>query len=251
MQLRVRALSKGESFRFLNPLTLSLYYSGENGMKTKVLLADDHLLMRQGLKSLIERQADMVVIGEAENGYVAVRMATELHPDIVVMDIGMPELNGIDASHQILAGHPEIKIIGLSMHADQRYIMEMLKVGAAGYLLKDCAFEELALAIRAVKSNQIYLSPKIEHLILKDYVHRLKQNGNSVYTILTTREREVLQMLAEGKTTKQIATSLKVSIKTIETYRQQMMEKLNMFTVADLTKYAIREGLASLEITKH
>jgi two-component system response regulator NreC len=216
-------------------------------MKIKVILAEDHLIVRQGLRSLIEKQADMVVVGEAENGRMAVQQATELHPDVVIMDIGMPGLNGIDASRQILAEHPEIKIIGLSMHSDQRFIMEMLKVGAAGFLLKDCAFEELAIAIRAVKSNQIFLSPKIENLILKNYVCRLKQSDTSVYTILTAREREVLQMLAEGKTTKQIAMNLKISVKTVETYRQQMMEKLNMFTVADLTKYAIREGLVSLE----
>jgi DNA-binding NarL/FixJ family response regulator len=218
-------------------------------MKTKVILADDHHIVRQGLKSLIEKQADMVVVGEADNGHVAVQLTKELHPEVVVMDIGMPRLNGIEATRQILADHPEIKIIGLSMHADQRYIMEMLKVGASGYLLKECAFEELAIAIRAVISNQIYLSPKIENLILKDYVYRLKQSDTSVYSILTAREREVLQMLAEGKNTKQIAMSLKVSVKTIETYRQQMMEKLNMFSIADLTKYAIREGLVSLEVT--
>lgn len=216
-------------------------------MKIKVILVDDHHIVREGLRSLIENQADMNVVGEAENGRVAVQLVNEIHPDVVVMDVGMPELNGIDATRQILTENPTIKVIGLSMHADRRYIMEMLKVGASGYLLKDCAFEELVVAVRTVKSNQIFLSPKIENLILKDYVYRLKKGDHSAYSILTVREREVLQLIAEGKTTKQIADTLKISSKTVETYRQQMMEKLDIFSIADLTKYAIREGLVSLE----
>jgi DNA-binding NarL/FixJ family response regulator len=216
-------------------------------MKIKVLLADDHTLVREGLRSLIAREPDMTIIGEASTGRLAVQLVRERHPDIVVMDVAMPDLNGIEATRQILAKHPEVKVIGLSMHSDRRYVMEMLKVGAAGYLLKDCAFEELAISVRTVYANQIYLSPKIANLVLKDYVHWLKKSDASVYSILTTREREVLQLLAEGKTTKQTATALKISIKTVETHRQQVMHKLDVHSVADLTKYAVREGLVSLE----
>ncbi|MCX7918259.1 MAG: response regulator transcription factor [bacterium] len=216
-------------------------------MKIKVLLADDHTLVRQGLCSLIAREPDMLIVGEAYNGRIAVQLVHERRPNVLVMDVAMPDLNGIEATRQILTKYPEVRIIGLSMHSDRRYVMEMLKVGAAGYLLKDCAFEELITAIRTVNSNQIYLSPPIADIVLKDYIYRLKNNDASVYSILTAREREVLQLLAEGKSTKQIAASLKISIKTVETYRQQIMDKLNIYSIADLTKYAIKEGLVSLD----
>jgi len=204
--------------------------------------------MREGLRTLIEKQPDMEVVAEAENGRMAVQLARKLFPEVVVMDIGMPDLNGIEATRQILANNPKVKVIALSMHSAKRFVIEMLKSGSSGYLLKDCAFEELALAIRTVIANQIYVSPSINDMMIKDYVHNLSKTEFSVASILTPREREVLQLLAEGKTTKQIAVSLNVSVKTIETYRQQIMHKLNLHSVADLTRYAIREGITPLEI---
>jgi two-component system response regulator NreC len=203
--------------------------------------------VREGLRTLIEKQPGMEVVAEAENGRMAVQLARKLFPEVVVMDIGMPDLNGIEATRQILANNPEVKVIALSMHSAKRFVVEMLKAGSSGYLLKDCAFEELALAIRTVIANKIYVSPGINDMMIKDYVHNLSKTEFSVASILTPREREVLQLLAEGKTTKQIAVSLKVSVKTIETYRLQIMHKLNLHSVAELTKYAIREGITSLE----
>lgn len=197
---------------------------------------------------LIERQPDMKVVAEAENGRKAVRLVRELSPEVVVMDIGMPDLNGIEATRQILAHNPEVKVIALSMHSAKRFVVEMLKAGASGYLLKDCAFEELALAIRTVIADKVYVSPGINDMMIKEYVHTLSKKEFSVASIFTPRERQVLQLLTEGKTTKQIALSLKVSVKTIETYRQQIMHKLNLNSIAELTKYAIREGITSLEI---
>ena len=203
--------------------------------------------MREGLRTLIEKQPDMEVVAEAENGRMAVQLARKLFPEVVVMDIGMPDLNGIEATRQILADNPKVKVIALSMHSAKRFVVEMLRAGSSGYLLKDCAFEELASAIRTVIDNQIYVSPGITDMVIKDYVHKLSKAEFSVVSILTPREREVLQLLAEGKTTKQIAAILKVSVKTIETYRQKIMDKLNLHSVAELTKYAIREGITSLE----
>lgn len=202
--------------------------------------------MREGLRKLIEKQPDMEVVAEAENGRTAVQLAQKLFPEVVVMDIGMPDLNGIEATRQILANNPKVKVIALSMHSAKRFVVEMLKAGSSGYLLKDCAFEELALAIHTVIANKVYVSSSINDMMTKEYVHNLSKTEFSVVSILTPREREVLQLLAEGKTTKQIADSLNVSVKTIETYRQQLMHKLNLHSVAELTKYAIREGITSL-----
>ena len=202
--------------------------------------------MREGLRALIEKQSGMEVVAEAGNGRTAVQLAQKLFPEVVVMDIGMPDLNGIEATRQILANNPKVKVIALSMHSAKRFVLEMLKVGSSGYLLKDCAFEELALAIHTVIANKVYVSSSINDMMIKEYVHNLSKNEFSVASILTLREREVLQLLAEGKTTKQIAASLKVSVKTIETYRQHIMHKLDLHSIADLTKYAIREGIISL-----
>jgi len=175
-----------------------------------------------------------------------VRLAKKLLPQIIIMDIGMPEMNGIDATRQIVSENREIKIIALSMHSDRRFVLEMLKAGASGYLLKDSAFEELVTAVHTVMANQPYLSPKVTDIVVKEYLHNLPANDKNVFTILTVREREVLQLLAEGKSTKQIASTLNLSVKTVETHRQQIMEKLEIRTVAELTKYAIREGITSL-----
>ncbi len=211
-----------------------------------ILLADDHRIVRQGLKLLIEKQKGMRVIAEAEDGAQAVKAVDEILPDIVIMDVSMPVLNGIEATRRIRDNHPQIRVIALSMHSDRRFVIETLKAGARGYLLKDCAFEEMAGAIRAVMDDKTYLSAEITDLVVRDYVAQLAQNDRSAFAVLTAREREVLQLLAEGRSTKDVAFLLGVSVKTIETYRQQLMEKLGLHSIAELTKYAIREGLTQL-----
>jgi DNA-binding NarL/FixJ family response regulator len=216
-------------------------------MRTKIILADDHKIIREGLRSLIEKQLDMEVIAEAQDGLTTVNLVQKLQPDVVIMDIGMPEMNGIDATTKITTEYKNVKVIALSMHSDRRFVMQMLKAGAAGYLLKDSAFEELVSAIHAVIAKQHYLSQKITDVVVQEYLQNLPRNESTVFNVLTAREREVLQLIAEGKSTKQIASVLNVSVKTIETHRQQIMEKLDMHSIAQLTKYAIREGLTSLE----
>jgi DNA-binding NarL/FixJ family response regulator len=188
----------------------------------------------------------MEVIAEADNGRKAVRLALELAPDVVIMDIAMPELNGIEATRQIIAALPRIKVIALSMHADKRYVMEMLKAGGSGYILKDNAYEELARAIRTALKNQTYLSPQVTETVIGDYVQMALAASGSAFSLLSAREREVLQLLAEGNSTAQIAERLCISVKTVETYRQHIIEKLDIRSIAELTKYAIREGLTSL-----
>jgi DNA-binding NarL/FixJ family response regulator len=233
----------------------------------KVLLADDHRIVREGLRSLLEAQDDMQVVGEADNGRVALEMAAESEPDVVVMDVAMPQLNGIEATRRLMNDQPATKVVALSMHSDRRYVSEALKAGATAYLLKDGAFEELVTAIRAVVANKVYLSPRVAGVVVDDYVRRLpgdKADGKpaaaseagpdagrpesaGAFQKLTAREREVLQLMAEGYATKEIATRLHVSVKTVETHRRQLMEKLQLYSVAEVTKYAIREGLTSLE----
>jgi DNA-binding NarL/FixJ family response regulator len=211
----------------------------------KIILADDHKIVRQGLRTLLEQETDLEVMAEADDGRMAVRLARELSPQVVIMDVSMPDLNGIEATRQVLAECPGVKVIALSMHADRRFVMNMLKAGASGYLLKDSAFEELATAIRMVLNNKIYLSTEIANIVIKDY---LQGGGDeSVFSVLSPREREVLQLMAEGKSTRQIADHLNISIKTVETHRMQIMHKLEIYSVAELTKYAIREGLSSLD----
>ena len=216
-------------------------------MGIKILLADDHKLLREGLRALIEEQQNMTVIAEAENGRSAVQLAARLSPDIIVMDISMPGLNGIDATRRITAELPGVKVIALSMHADRNFVVEMFKAGAMGYLLKDCAFEELIRAINTVVANKAYLSAKLSDTMIKDYVNRFPGKNLSVFSALTNREREILQLLAEGKGTREISAGLNVSTKTVETFRRQIMKKLDIHSVAELTKYAIRAGLTSLD----
>ena len=216
-------------------------------MTVKIILADDHRIMREGLRALLEREAGIEVIAEAENGRTTVELSRELNPDVVVIDIGMPDLNGIDATRQIVSESPTVKVIALSMHSDRKFVREMLSAGASGYLLKDSAFEELGTALATVINNQTYLSPKIADTVVKDYLGKIETKASKVSPALTKREREVLQLIAEGKTTKDIASQLYVSIKTIETHRKQIMDKVGLNSVAELTKYAIREGLTSLE----
>ena len=215
--------------------------------KITIVLADDHKIIREGLKALIEKHADLKVIAEAENGRDAVRLAQEHAPDIIIMDVAMPELNGMEATRQLLADSPGTKVIARSMHSDRRFVTEMLKAGSVGYLLKDSAFEEMVKAIRGVMNGQIYLSPNITGTVVDDYIRRLTTplpDANA--PSLTPREREVLQLLSEGKSTKEIAAELTVSVKTIETFRRNIMHKLNIHSIAELTKYAVREGLTSL-----
>jgi len=213
----------------------------------RVLLADDHKIVRDGLRTLVEKQTDMEVVGEAENGREAINLTSKMIPDVVIMDITMPNLNGMEATRQITREIPGVKVIALSMHSDRRFVSGMLKAGASGYLLKDCAFEELIRAIHSVVSDQTYLSPEITGVVVEDYLSESSTTEPSTSSVLTPREREVLQLLAEGKSTKQIAESLGLSIKTIETHRRQIMNKLNIHSIAELTKYALREGLTSLE----
>jgi DNA-binding NarL/FixJ family response regulator len=216
-------------------------------MNVRILLVDDHKITRQGLRSLLEKEDDMKVIEEAEDGRTAVRLVRELKPDLVIMDVSMPDMNGMEATRQIIAESPAVKVVALSMHSDTLFATEMLKSGASGYLLKDCAFEELTRAIRSVMDGKTYLSPTISSVVVEDYLHRLSKTDFSNADVLTNREREVLQLLAEGKSTKQIALKLHISVKTVETHRRQIMEKLDIHSVAELTKYAIRKGFTSLE----
>ena len=212
----------------------------------RILIADDHKIMREGLLSLLEKQQNMEVIAEAENGRKAVQLALAKRPDIVIMDISMPDLNGIEATRQILAELSETRVIALSMHSDKRFVVEMFQAGASGFLLKDCAYQELALAINTVAARQTYLSPEVAGVMIEDYINRFPAPTSSPSSILTGREREVLQLVAEGWPTKKIADHLYVSVKTVETHRRQIMKKLDIYSIADLTKYAIREGLTSI-----
>jgi DNA-binding NarL/FixJ family response regulator len=217
-------------------------------MGIRVLIADDHKIMLAGLRSLLEKQTEFDVVAEAENGRKAVQMAQEKKPDVVVMDVSMPDLNGIEATTQIVESLPGTRVIALSMHSDKRFVMGMLRAGASGYLLKDCASQELANAIHQVAGGRKYLSPEITGVVIDDFL--LGATSGEVATatsLLSAREREVLQLIAEGWSTKQIASHLYVSIKTIETHRRQIMKKLDLHNIADLTKYAIREGLTSIE----
>ena len=217
-------------------------------MSIRIVLADDHRITREGLLSMLNNEEDMEVVGEAENGREAVSLARELLPDLVIMDATMPDLNGIEATRMITSGPGEINVIAISMYSDKQFVQGMIQAGASGYLLKDCAFEELLNAIRVVVSGNTYLSPAIARIVVKDYLDKLSKDGSSASTILTNREREVLQLIAEGMSTKKIASHLGISIKTIETHRRQIMGKLGIFSIAELTKYAIREGLTSLQI---
>lgn len=219
-------------------------------MCTRILIADDHQIVRDGLRTLLDGEPQLMVAGEASNGRDAVKLAKELKPDIVIMDISMPELNGIEAVRQIYKQHPSIKIIALSMHTDRRLIAEMLQAGASAFLLKECAFNELNLAISAVLRGGKYLSPKITGGLLDAVLHPTGKNTLEPLTatnLLTRRQREVLQLIAEGYSTKEISAQLHVSVKTVETHRLKMMQNLNMHSIAELTKYAVKEGLTSLE----
>jgi len=216
-------------------------------MTISILLADDHQIMCEGLTNLLEKQSDMKVIAVADNGRIAVKLTQELRPNVVIMDVIMPSLNGIEATRQINTKYNSIKVIALSMHSDRRFVAKMLCAGASGYVLKECAFKELIQAIHTVLADKIYLSPQITQIVTKEYVNYMSNVKSISFPVLTAREREVLQLMAEGKTTKEIAGFLYVSPKTIEVHRKNMMDKLNIHSIAGLIKYAISEGLTSLE----
>ena len=213
-------------------------------MSIRILLADDHQILREGLAAILEQQEGFAVAGQAADGRTAVRLAQELKPDLVIMDIGLPELNGIEATRRIVAEVPGVKVIALSMHADRHFVKGMLTAGASGYLLKYSASQELLRAIDAVMAGRVYLSPDIAGIVVEDF--KAASPDSSAFAVLTPKEREVLQLFAEGKITRQIAETLGVSVKTVEAYRRQIMEKLKCESFADLVKYAIREGLTSL-----
>jgi two-component system response regulator NreC len=217
-------------------------------MSVRILLVDDHRIVCEGLEMLIAEQRDMEVVGVASDGREAVRIAREVSPDVVVMDVAMPNLNGVEATRQLIEESPRLRVIALSMHGDKRYVRGMLSAGASGYLLKDCAGEELAQAIRTVVGNQVYLSPAIAGVVVGEFARQdAEVSDERPHSRLSPRELEVLQLLAEGHSSREIATILHLSVKTIETHRRQVMDKLQLDSIADLTKYAIREGITSLD----
>ncbi len=220
---------------------------GTVDLPVKCLIADDHCIFRAGLESLLAGEADMVPVGQAKDGRTAVKLVKELAPDVVIMDVNMPELNGIEATRQIVASDSDAKILALSMHSDKRIVANMFRAGASGFLLKDCAFDELAGAIRTLAANQTYLGSNIAVVVLEDYVERLTATESTDPSRLSPREKEVLQLLVEGRTTKEIARRISVSIKTVDSHRKNIMDKLDLHSIAELTKYAIREGLTTVE----
>jgi DNA-binding NarL/FixJ family response regulator len=216
--------------------------------QTTVLLVEDHTIVRKGLRSLLESEADIRVVGEAENGREAIEKVDELRPDVVVMDIGMPGLNGLEATRQIKKRFTDVQVLILTVHTGEEYILQILRAGASGYLVKQAAPAELISAIQAVHRGQAFLSPSISKKVLEDYVQRAEATarGDSLER-LTDREREVLQLIAEAYSTREIAEQLHISVKTVETHRAHLMEKLGLHSTAELTRYAIRKGVVTLD----
>jgi len=216
-------------------------------MSIKILVADNHGILRQGIEALIEKHSDMEVVGQADNGLTAVEITRQLRPDVVLMDVTMPELNGIEATRQIKSELPEVKVLALSVHAKREFVLDMVRAGVSGYMLKECVLDDLVQAINAVVAGKSYLSPQIVSIVLdgitKDDIFNI--SGRSCET-LTPREKQILQLLTEGKSAKQIAWQTDLSVKTIEASRRQIMEKTNVDNLADLTKYAIRQGLTTI-----
>lgn len=216
-------------------------------MSINVMLVDDHSMVSEVLSALLAREPDIEVVATAKNGREAISKVREVKPDIIVMDVSMPEMNGLEACRRIMAEAPESRIIVLSMHAEKEYVVEALRAGAKGYIQKMSAFKTLVGAIRSVQEKNGFLDPIITGIVLRDYIAHLNEPGDSHgQSSLSSREREVLQLIAEGKNTKEIAFTLDISTKTVETHRRQIMQKLDLGNVADLTRYAIREGITSL-----
>jgi RNA polymerase sigma factor (sigma-70 family) len=207
--------------------------------RIRILLADDHGVVRQGFKMILGAQADMEIVGEAANGREAVEQAERLKPDIVVMDVAMPELNGIEATRRLAESAPHVRVLALSMHKDSVYVRETLRAGARGYLLKDSGANDLVAAVRAVANGEGYLSPAVSNAVLDDY----RRHVTNAIDLLTSREREVLQMLAEGKTNKEIAATLNLSVYTVDAHRGRIMEKLNLHSINELVRFAVRNGM--------
>jgi len=207
--------------------------------KIRILLADDHAVVRQGFKLILASQPDMEIVGEAGNGREAVALAERLHPDVAVIDVAMPELNGIEATRRMGESAPRTRVLALSMHKDSVYVREILRAGARGYLLKDQVDSDLIAAVRAVARGEGYLSPAVSDAVLNDY----RRHVSDPIDLLTSREREVLQMIAEGKTNKEIATVLNLSVYTVDAHRGRIMEKLNLHSVNELVRFAVRQGL--------
>lgn len=216
-------------------------------MKTRVVLIDDHKMMREGLAAMLATAPDIEVVGEGADGRSALQLARTVQPDVIVMDIAMPDLNGIEATTRIRAEHPRVKVVALSLHSDKRYVQHMLDAGASGYVLKVAAYDELLRAVRAASLGKDYLSPEITGAVVERSSHAHSGGGVSVYSTLGSREREVLQLVAEGKTSAETAKHMHISIKTVETHRRNIVQKLGLHGTAELTKYAVREGLTSVE----
>jgi len=214
--------------------------------QVRIFLADDHTVMRAGIRLVLERQPDLHVVGEASDGREAVNAVERVHPDVVVMDIAMPNLNGIEATRQIIANGAAVSIVVLSMHSDEEYVLRALKAGARGYLLKESAEADLIAAVRAVIGGKSFFSPAVSRLLVEDYVRQLQDRDiEDSYELLTTREREILQLVAEGKSNKDVANLLNLSVYTVETHRSNIMEKLNLHGMPELILYAVRKGVIS------
>ena len=214
--------------------------------KIRILLADDHQLMRSGVRLMLEREPDLSVVGEASDGREAVSLAKTLKPEVAVMDIGMPNLNGIEAAHQMTQENPELAIVIVSMHSDESYVLRALKAGARGYLLKDSAEADLIKAVHVVYAGKSFFSPAVSKVLLDDYVRKLRRSGTEdAYDLLTPREREILQLIAEGKSNKDVANLLNLSVYTVESHRSNLMEKLNLRGLPELILYAVRRGIIS------
>jgi len=207
--------------------------------RIRILLADDHAVVRQGFKMILSAQSDMEIVGEAGNGRDAIELAAKLQPEVVVMDVAMPELNGIEATRRLAQSSPHTRVLALSMHKDSVYVREILRAGARGYLLKDAPAGDLVEAVRAIASGEGYLSPAVSNAVLDDY----RRHVTNPIDLLTSREREVLQMLAEGKTNKEIATVLNLSVYTVDAHRGRIMEKLNLHSINEMVRFALRNGL--------
>ncbi|MCZ2147529.1 MAG: response regulator transcription factor [Bryobacterales bacterium] len=212
----------------------------------RILVADDHTVMRTGLCLLLERQSGFEIIGQADDGRKTVDLADRIKPDVVVMDIAMPHLNGIEATRQIVSRYPQTSVVILSMHSDESYVLRALKAGARAYLLKDSAETDLIQAIHAVVAGKSFFSPGISRMLLEDYIRQVQQKGvEDSYELLTTREREILQLLAEGKSNKEVSSMLNLSLYTVETHRTHILQKLNLHSVPELILYAVRKGIIS------